>query len=518
MKLQTTASADPRAIWRTPRPETLSCLSAGALAAVTLLSYVLVTLAHLRDRDTTDFIAGIWIGLASHVNSGTLYPQLYDGFSFGGTRYMPVYFVLHSIVAQLMGRDYVFSGKLLSLVIMISLVTLTFVAIRRLGVSRSFSLLLATLVLLTGPGLQAATSIRADALATLLQLGAVALVAHRGPRVAVPAAGLAAVAVFTKLSALWAPIAIALWLLLRHRRSFLLFTISFIGFVVVSAFAVQVVSDGHFLDNLATMAFSGIDAGFAVKRSSLYTLEMFLREAPATWALVPFVFGSCALAAKRRQLTVYHFAFLASVVILLVVMADTGTDTNHFVEPIVLGVIILGGLWSDSPDASSPIRVLLVIAVLWAGGNAFVLHLRPRVQEVVIHLTRGGGYPQPCGASAGRSCAYVDTLLATIRTATRVLTEDPSISVARGEVPVVLDAWAIPKIERRHPDWVAQFAGRVDAAEFDYVILLLRFETVDPDFRLWYRDEFGTTVMSAIKRRYTWVGEVDGFQLYVPRK
>jgi hypothetical protein len=207
------------------------------------------------------------------------------------------------------------------------------------------------------------------------------------------------------------------------------------------------------------------------------------------------------------------------VVILLVVMADTGTDTNHFVEPIVLGVIVLGALWAaDRPDASSPIGVVLVIAVLWAGANAFVVHLRARAQEVVVQLTRGGGYPQPCGASASRPCLEVETLLATIRTATRVLAEDPSIAVARGEVPVVLDAWAISKIERRHPEWVAQLADRVDAAEFDYVILLRRFETVDPDFKLWYRDEFGKTVMSAIKRRYTWVGEVDGFQLYVPRK
>jgi hypothetical protein len=432
---------------------------------------------------------------------------------------MPVYFVLHSLVAQLIGREYVLSGKLLSLVIVISLIALTFVIIRRLGVSRSFALLLATLVLLTGPGFQAATSIRADALATLLQLGAIALVAHLGPRLTVPAAALAALAVFTKLSALWAPIAIALWLLLRHRRDFLLFTTSFIGFVVASAFAVQVISHGHFLDNLGTMAFGGVYAGFAIKKSTVYTLEMLLRDAPAMWALVPFVFGSCTLAARRRQLTLYHFAFLASVVILLVVMADTGTDTNHFVEPIVLGVIVLGALWAaDRPDASSPIGVVLVIAVLWAGANAFVVHLRARAQEVVVQLTRGGGYPQPCGASASRPCLEVETLLATIRTATRVLAEDPSIAVARGEVPVVLDAWAISKIERRHPEWVAQLADRVDAAEFDYVILLLRFETVDPDFKLWYRDEFGKTVMSAIKRRYTWVGEVDGFQLYVPRK
>jgi hypothetical protein len=500
-----------------PRLETLFCLAAGALAAVTLLCYAVVIRLHLGDRYSIDFMAGIWVALAKYVNSGTLYPPLYDGSSFGGTRYMPVYFVLHSLVAQSIGWDYVPSGKLLSLVIVISLIGVTFVIIRRFGVPRSFALLLATFVLLTGPGFHAATSIRADALATLFQLGAVALIAHLGPRLAVPAGALAALAVFTKLSALWAPPAIALWLVLHHRRAFLPFAASFIGFVLASALAVQLISNGRFLDNLATMAFSGIDAGFAFKKSTLYTLEMLRNDALATWALVPFVLGSCALAARRRQPTVYHFAWLASVIILLVVMADTGTDSNHFIEPIVLGAIILGALWpADRPDTSR-IGIVLAIAILWAGGNAFIFQLRAHAREVIVSL-RGGSDPQPCGASTGRYCVSTETLLAKIRTATRILTEDPSLSVARGDVPVVLDPWAIPKIEARHPEWVGQLAGRIDAAEFDYVILALRFETVDPEFDLWYRDEFGKTLMSAIKRRYQWISDVDGFHLYVPRE
>ena len=59
-------------------------------------------------------------------------------------------------------------------------------------------------------------------------------------------------------------------------------------------------------------------------------------------------------------------------------------------------------------------------------------------------------------------------------------------------------------------------ARRINAAEFDYVILLFRFELIDPDFQGWYGAQFGKTVMLAIKRRYKWVGEVDGFQVYAP--
>jgi hypothetical protein len=495
--------------------ERVMYLAAGALAAVTLLGYAVVAWVHAGDRYNVDFMAGIWIALASYVNSGTLYPALYDGSSFGGTRYMPVYFVLHSVIVHAVGGDYVLAGKLLSLVVVVAMVGLTFVIIRCSDVPRYFALLLAVLVLLTGPGFHAATSIRADALATLLQLAAVALIAHQGPARAVPAAALAALAVFTKLSALWAPAAISVWLLLQHRRAFFVFVTCFVGAVLASTCTVQLISHGRFLDNLATMAFSGIDSGFAFKKSTIYTLEMLMSEAPAAWALLPFVLGSCVLASHRRQLTVYHYAWLASAIILAVVMADTGTDANHFIEPIVLGAILLGTLWSTERRDASPIRIVLAIAVLWVGGNALVFQLRAHAQEVVNPL-RGGTYPRPCGASAGRYCVAADQLLARIQTAHRVLAEDPSISVARGELPVVLDPWAIPKIAARHPEWVAELTNRVDAAEFDYVILILRHETVDPQFSLWYRDEFGKTLMSAVKRRYIWVGEIDGFHLYEP--
>ncbi len=493
---------------RGPRLASLAYLAAGGLAAISLLSTGIVVVAHLGDRYNIDHVAGIWIGLASYVSSGTFYPSLYDSASFGGTRYMPVYFLLHSVAAQLLGGNYVLSGKLLSLGIVISLITLTFVIIRRFGVPRSFALLLATLVLLTDPGFDAATGIRADSLATLFQLGAVALVAHLGPRLAPPAAALAALAFFTKLSALWAPAAIALWLFLYYRRDFLLFAATFIGFVFAFALAAQIASDGRLLENLATMAFAGVDREFAIQKSTLYTLAILLTSAPAIWVLVPFMLGSCALAARGRQLTVYHLAWLASVIILVVVMTDRGTDVNQLIEPLLLGAIILGALWrADGADISSPFGLVLAMAILWGGGNAFALHLRARTQEVVVPLARGGRYTQP----------KVDTLLATIHTGTRVLAEDASISIARGDVPVVIDAWAVPKIETGHPEWVAHFAGRVDAAEFDYVILLFRFEVVDPAFEGWYAAQFGKTVMSAIKRRYNWVGEMDGFHVYAPR-
>jgi hypothetical protein len=330
--------------WRRPTVDSVLSLAAGGIAAVTVLSYAVIVPVHLDDRYNLDFIAGIWIALAHHVNNGTLYPPLHDGHSFGGTRYMPVFFVCQALLAQLVGRDYVFSGKSLALATLSLLIGLTFIVVRRLGVPRSVAALLAVLVLLTSPGFHAATSIRADALAALFQLSAVALIAHRGPTQSVAAATLSALALFTKISALWAPVAIVVWLFGQHRRECLRFAATFVGLILAFACTVQLVSKGTFFANFAVMAFGGLHAGLAVKRSTVYMLEMLVREAPAIWALVPFMVGSCALAARRRALNVYHLAWIAALPVLLVVMADTGTDTNHFLEPIVLGCIVVGEL------------------------------------------------------------------------------------------------------------------------------------------------------------------------------
>ncbi len=491
---------------RGSRTISLAHAAAYALAVLTLLSTLVVVIAHLGDRYQIDHVAGSWIGLARYLNAGTFYPELYDGSSFGGTRFMPLYFALHSVLARATG-DYVLAGKALSFVILISVIALAFVILRRYGVPRSFALLLASLVLLTGPGFHAATSIRADGLATLLGLAAVALVAHRGPGYAFPASFLAGAATFTKISALWAPAAIALWLFLYHRRSLAAFAAGFAGTLLAFGLVAQVASHGRFLENVGTLAFSGVDRQYAVQKSSLYTLAILLAEAPVVWALIPFVLASWVVGIRERRLTIYHFSWLASVVILLVVMADRGTGINQFVEPIVLSSILLGTTWRADPSGAwTPSAIVLVIALLWTGVTSYALHLRAETQDVVVPLVRGTDLPHP----------NIDTVLARLGDGSRVLAEDPSIPVAQGDLPVVLDAWMLPKIEARHPDQVADLAGRIEAAEFDYIVLLYRFESTDPDFNGWYGAHFGRTVMSAIRERYRWFGEADGFQLYVP--
>src|SRR5713101_2994738 len=88
-----------------------TCLVLASL--VVLLSYAVVATAHLSDRYQVNFISGIYTTLAARFNDGTFYPELYDGEHYGGTRYMPLPFVLQAVLARLTG-DYLVAGKLLT--------------------------------------------------------------------------------------------------------------------------------------------------------------------------------------------------------------------------------------------------------------------------------------------------------------------------------------------------------------------------------------------------------------------
>src|SRR5437868_3825598 len=82
-------------------------------ALLVLGSCAAFALCHLNTGYNLDTGSGVQMGLAAHLNAGRFYPALYDGQYYGGTRYMPLYFVLHAGAARLTG-EYVVSGKALT--------------------------------------------------------------------------------------------------------------------------------------------------------------------------------------------------------------------------------------------------------------------------------------------------------------------------------------------------------------------------------------------------------------------
>src|SRR4029078_10509427 len=113
-------------MWRRARLAEIGLWLAGMGAIV---SVSLVVVAHLNDTYHIDHVAGAWLGLAKYASSGVVYPPLYDGTHFGGTRYMPLQFLLYGLVGHLTG-DYVAAPKALSALIFLLLLLLLYRVVR----------------------------------------------------------------------------------------------------------------------------------------------------------------------------------------------------------------------------------------------------------------------------------------------------------------------------------------------------------------------------------------------------
>jgi hypothetical protein len=463
----------------------LALLLAGVAAAV-LLSWVLLAVVHVDDRYLVNagFLesalqggnSSVWMVQAS-AGQDSPYPPLYDGRSYGGSRYAPLPLLAWTAAASLTG-DYLVAGKLLTYLVAVSLLGLALAVTRRLSRSTAVALLLTSSILVAIPGLVATASTpRGDAMALLFQLLAVVLVDRSSDGRACAGAGaLCALAVFSKLSAVWGPLAIVVWLLLRRdRRRLPLFLGVFVVLSLALFGAAQLLSDGRMLTNFQATLFADTGAGSAI--APLRLLQLLAQAAPATALLLPFS-----------------------------LLADGGAQANHLIDVVVLVPVVVGDLWSRVAVGLSELSLLAVavgLVAVWAVVLGYGLNLQHDVREAAASaLGRGGGQQYDAEPLRG----YVDD-------GDAVLSEDPYVPLSIGQRPVVLDPWMLAILGRRHPGWVTDLARRVDAQEFDDVVLAQRLETAPDHYR---RTIFGEPVMSAVCRHYRFAAQVRGYWLYVP--
>jgi hypothetical protein len=476
----------------------------GAMGFVVIGSWLSVATVRLAVRDASH-VPGVWMALASYVNRGTVYPDLYDGVNYGGTRYMPLFFLTHAALARLT-RDYLVSGHLLTILCTFAVLGTMVLAMRRIGCAPSISVGLASLVLLTPTGMLATTTIRGDILAVALQLGAI-LSVPRGAndtKRSVGAAMLCILALFSKSSALWAVLAITTWLLVRrYWRQLVWFVGSFIGLGLVGILVLQGISDGLFVTNIVNFTFLGTDAQRGGAAALGTTLGLLREFAPVTWALMGLTLVSFVLAGRARVIEVHHLAFAFAVLITVVVISDPGTGHNQLIDIVALTTVLVADSWNrlrSQWPAGDGIAAMVAIMIAWVGVSTFMLDMRPAVTAVARGVQDRSG---------------IEDVRHALPRMTHVLSEDPAVSVILGQVPTVLDPWMLLRLGQRNPSWLEDLAVRIEAQEFDAILLL--YSLSDPEAKDWYeRQHFGSRVIDAVERSYRWVKEIDGLHVYAP--
>jgi hypothetical protein len=473
------------------------------VASLVVASWLMMVVAHLDDGYGLDHVSGTWIALARYANDGTLYPPLYNGESFGGTRFMPVSILLQAGAAQLSG-EYLVSAKTITAILALTVAAATFSILRR-RCPLPVALVLSSTLLVTGTGLVAATSIRNDALPLLLQLAALTLVASSTSRRTIVAAGLlCGAALLCKVSAVWGPATLAIYLARRSRGGLAIFAAAFAGMVLCELVVFQLVTGGRFADNVFELTATGSDRLGSLD-DVLGRVRLILREGFGLLVVLPLLAAlGLAVAVRRRDLSIYHLAFVASVLVTSVVLVDPGAYVNHLLDVQVLSLLVIGELWRQLTPAPrslswASMTLLLVLVAATAATYGENMSVRRDIRVLAHGTAERDRVPRLAGAVSDDE---------------RILSEDPFVPASRNLRPFVLDSYMLITLLQRHPEWRRDLVARIENAEFDKILLYY----VPSEAPQWYeRVHLGPDVVQAVEARYRRARRVDGYWIYVPR-
>jgi hypothetical protein len=466
---------------------------------------------HVGDDYRVSHNSGVWAALAETARAGHLYPPIFDGEHYAGTRYMPLPILLNALASGVVG-DPLIGGKVLAGLLMIILMALVILALRRLLCPWPMATALAAVVIATDTGLQAGSAIGGDLLPVVLQVCALSVIlGGRGRSAMLIAGAFAGLAIASKLTGVWAFLAIATWLVMHRRwREAVTFSGACAGVAGVILGTVEVLSGGGLSEHLLAFSLAGVGGGVSFLRGPNQLLFNLLGHASGIVVLFPLAVLGALLSRGWRQLSVIHVALAYSILLLLVAYADVGTGFNQLLDLVVLTALAAGHLASPAATSDRPTHAVLIVVVtvvvIWAAGVDLVRTVGFDLRSTVAAL-KAGAVPQ----------RTVDLVAGMVRPGERVLAEDPSIEIALGRQPVVMDPFMLARLGRSHPEQVDPLISWIDARRFDVVVLVVSLE--DPTVEFWWNDfEYGPRVAAALRKSYRPDGLVGRYFVYRPRQ
>ena len=436
------------------------------------------------------YAEGIWIGLAVDASHGVLYRPLDGPQGIGGSRYLPLYYLV--VAAGItVGLTPIVAGYLTTAVSFGVLIGGVFLLLRRLGVDRALAIAACAAALACQPLQMALLSTRGDALAAgLAMLGlAVCITAPRGWGAPL----LFALAIATKPTSAYAPLAAmaALWINGAAGDGRRLGWRTFAGLaalVVVFVFA----SGGRMLGILAASGGggAGLSTVFAAPISALH----ILRRVPES-AFFMLAGGAILIASVRSRLSIHQTAWITCLAVTLAIYASPGTIENHLLDLTVLSIVAIAVWAAQEPRWATLAVSLLVAGGIAAGGSALwrsqredVIDRRELRREVLAALADA---PPP------------------------ILFDQPMLAVQRGDAPYILDQYVSSIRFARDPGAIETLAKDVEAGKFGAVV----FENLAVDLSIAdaFPGEAGVRFRAALERAYALTAVVSGRPIYRPK-
>jgi hypothetical protein len=455
------------------------------LAATGLRAWrVLHTHGQLRDA------SGVWCGLAVDYAHGTLYRPIVSDLGYGGTRYFPLYFILHGELIK-RGMDVLNAGYAVSAASMVLLIAGAFFLQRRFGVASALAAAMALLILCSISSQIAATTIRGDLLPAALSIMGVILCAgiERGqvqtppsaepevdaaapPAIEPPSLGLATIifaavlfglAIFAKITTVAGLGAVGLYLIL-HRRFGQAILLGVLSAVVAGGLLVTInmLSHGRFRESFAACASGG--GGMASVKNMPYRLIWVIidRDGPALIVLA-LALGALLLIPLQRWRELPSLLLIVTAICTAVIFFTPGIDRNHMTELHVAALVFLAVQITRGRIDGATVRAALAATAIF-GAWYFALGMKIEDAE---RLKEGYVKAYHAAAPLGGPLLSDDTIAGPFVGQRTYLTDEFMFGVMGKKDPAIRKklyddmrrAYFAAIIFQREPDAVADLMG-----------------------------------------------------------
>lgn len=440
--------------WKSSLPLWIAGLAA-AINFLWLLAW------YLPDSLPLGHVSGIMTALAYDFSQGIFYRPLFDGQYFGGTRYMPLFFVLHGSLINIFGHP-VETGLGLMFLSWFLLTAGFYKVLKSLGQKSVPALAFTCLAFSSINFMLIALAFKCDFLAAGFNLwGLYFVLAYQKSksRLALTAAALVFTAAFmTKMSTLYGLAAGVIFLLAtRSTKGGLLLAF---GTGVLMAFGwlgINLLSDGRVYESFVACASGGMDVGYGAR---------FLWWFLAVGAQDPFfmiLFGLGLYLVVRTWAGtgpgLPHIYFGLCLAATLVLFSSPGADGNHLLDLVLASVLVLATVY----HSRNSLNVFIIRATLAVISILVILSWAPGMPSILHYLNRTG---KPGPEIIARLKALPGL------TPGSLLSENPLLPVLMGRRPVVLDAFQPRLAAATRPDIRDDFNRKLESGWFQAVALL----------------------------------------------
>lgn len=467
-------------------------------AAVLLLFVTIIrTVVSWSNDSHLDHTSGVWLTLALDLNEGTFYRPLESELGYGGTRYLPLNFVLYAGLMKC-GMSPQTAGYSVSLASILLLIAGVYALLKKLGVEAGLAAVSSLLVMTSEAAQIALLTIRGDSLASALNIWGIYACINtetKGERV-YAGAFLFALAIIAKMTTVFGLMAVVFSFMLKgnSKKGFKLVLCTGLT-VLLMAILINLTSQGRFLETFKAMFTGGTTLQYFVK-APFYTFLIKCKHDPGGLAFLILAYAA-VFSLKRKELSeVPPLLLIFSTLILILIFGMEATDFNHLIDLHVASIVMFS-YWLSRQELRminfgfSVLAVATLVAIfpmLKTFRNEDTVPLGKELKQIA-RFTEDDGAP--------------------------ILTEDPMIAVIQGKQSYVLDSYFLQALRRHDSSFGRNLWQKMSEKSFGAIVLIRDPESEDG--KSWYEDaHFGKGFVEELAANYHRARRIGNHYIYLP--